>query len=469
MSISALGTGSGLDLNSLVEQLLRAERAPVENRLNAREERAQSQLSALGLFSGALSGLRDSARTLQNGTGLESRKAASSDEDVFTATSAEGTAPGRFELKVISLAEADKRASAAFADGSATVVGTGTLNFTVGDDSFSVTIGSSDNTLAGIRDAINRSTSNTSVSASVINDQDGARLILTGRETGEANSISITTTGADAGLDALVTDLVSARNETTGAGEVTAAADAEVEIDGFTVTSDSNRIENAIDGVTIDLVGVTENGAAGTATALTISENRSTIIDQVRTLVNRFNAFNDVLKGSASYNPETEVAGPLQGNATVRSIESQLRRVLGEVAPDAAPGANTLSAIGISTVEGGALKLDEGRLNQVLDDRPQALEELFSGETGLGAQITDYLDRVVGAGSLLEGQTENLQNRLEDIGEQRDALDARLERTEARFVRQFSALDSLIAELNQTSAFIGQQFDSLANLRLDRR
>jgi flagellar hook-associated protein 2 len=143
--------------------------------------------------------------------------------------------------------------------------------------------------------------------------------------------------------------------------------------------------------------------------------------------------------------------------------------VLTEVVGDASPGANTLSGIGITTVEGGALKLDEGRLNEVLDQRPQALEELFGGENGLGGQLTAYLNQVVGAGSLLEGQTENLQNRLADIEGQREALDARLERTEARFVRQFTALDSLIAELNQTSAFIRQQFDAISNLRIDRR
>ncbi|MFP4336285.1 MAG: flagellar filament capping protein FliD [Wenzhouxiangella sp.] len=456
MSISALGTGSGLDLSSLVEQLLQAERAPVENRLNAREERAQNQLSALGLFSGALSGLRDAARTLENGTGLEARKVTSGNEELFTATVEEGTPPGRFDLRVLNLAEADKRASAAFADGSSTEVGTGTLNFTLGEESFSVTIDSSNNTLGGIRDAINRATDNSGVSAGIINDEDGARLILTGRDTGADNAINVTASGGDGGLDTLV----------AGFSVVTAAADASVEIDGFTVTSSSNRIENAIDGVTIDLAGVTEGGLAGAATSLTISENRSATLEQVRTLVNRYNALNDVLNGVASYDPETEVAGPLQGNATVRAVAAQVRRELSEVVPDAALGSNTLAGIGITTAEGGNLRIDEGRLNEVLDARPQALEELFGGETGLGGRLNAYLSQVVGAGSLLEGQTENLQGRLDDIGRQREALDARLERTEERFVRQFSALDSLIAELNQTSAFIGQQFDALENLRV---
>jgi len=105
----------------------------------------------------------------------------------------------------------------------------------------------------------------------------------------------------------------------------------------------------------------------------------------------------------------------------------------------------------------------------VIDQRPQALEELFAGENGLGGRLTSYLSNVIGTGGVLTSQTGNLQTRLDDIGRQREALDARLERVEARFVRQFSALDSLIAELNQTSEFLGQQFAALENLRTTRR
>ncbi|NDY97121.1 flagellar filament capping protein FliD [Wenzhouxiangella limi] len=455
MAISALGTGSGLDLNSLVEQLLQAEREPVENRLNTREERFETQLSALGLFSGALSGLRDAASGLENGTGLAQRQAVSGDESLFTATVEEGTPPGRFDIRVLGLAQADKRASAAFADGASAEVGTGTLNFTVGDDAFSINVDQDNNTLGGIRDAINRATDNTGVSAGIINEAGGARLILTGRDTGAENAINLTASGGDGGLDTLV----------SGFAVLTEAADAEVEIDGFTVNSSSNRIDGAIDGVTIDLAGVSAGVAEGElnvpTTSLSINENRSATLEQVRTFVDRYNALNDVLNGVASYDPETEVAGPLQGNATVRAIASQVRRELTEAVPGAALGANTLAGIGITTAEGGALRIDEGRLNEVIDQRPQALEELFGGENGVGGRLNSYLSQVVGSNSLLEGQTENLQNRIDDIGRQREALEARLERTEERLVRQFSALDSLVAELNQTSSFIEQQFANL--------
>ncbi|MFO8003326.1 flagellar filament capping protein FliD, partial [Thioalkalivibrio sp.] len=150
-------------------------------------------------------------------------------------------------------------------------------------------------------------------------------------------------------------------------------------------------------------------------------------------------------------------------------VAGQVRRILSEVVPDAAQGANTLAGIGITTAEGGALRIDEGRLNEVIDQRPQALEELFGGETGVGGRLTTYLANVIGDSGVLTNQTGNLQTRLDDIGRQREVLDARLERVEARFVRQFSALDSLIAQLNQTSEFLGQQFASLENLRTPRR
>lgn len=459
-TISALGTGSGLDLNSLVEQLLRAERAPVENRLNQRQERVESQLSALGLFSGALSGLRDAARNLQNGNGLGARQAVSGNPDLFSATARENTAPGSFAVRVVNLAEADKLASQAFADSGA-AVGTGTLSFASGEQSFSITVDESSNSLADIRDAINRAPDNRSVSASIINDADGARLILTGRNTGAENAISVTASGGNGGLSALTID----PDEAVGLNRIASATDAVVEIDGFTITSASNRIEGAIDGITLDLKAADPENA----TTLTINENRSAIIGRVQTFVDRFNALADVLEGLAGYNPDTEEAGPLLGNATVRSVAGQVRSILSGQIPGAPAGANSLVAIGVTSNGEGRLQIDQGRLNQAIDDRPQALTELFTGDDGLGARLTGYLGNIVGAGSVLEGQSNNLQSRLQDIARQRESLDARLERVEARFVRQFSALDSLIAELNQTSAFLEQQFSALDNLRVSPR
>ena len=460
-TISALGTGSGLDLNSLVEQLLQAERAPVENRLNQREERFESQLSALGVFSGALSGLRDAARGLESGRGLAARQAVSSNEQAFTATAREGTAPGQFQVQVLSLAEADKLASGPF-ESSAAEIGTGTLQFSVGARSFSINIDETNNSLAGIRDAINNAGNNRDVSASIINDGENSRLILTARNTGEENAIQVSASGGDGGLAALTNT-----DPEAGLTRINEAADAVAVVDGFTVTSASNRIEGAIDGVTLDLVGAQAEGEA--PARLTISENRGATLEQVREFVTRYNGFVDVLNGLASYDPETEVAGPLQGNATVRSIASEVRSILTGIVPEAAQGSNTLTAIGITSQEGGTLRIDEGRLNQVIDQRPQALQELFGGDNGLGARLGNYLGDVVGPGSVLEGQSANLQNRLDDIGRQREALEARLERTEQRFVRQFSALDALVAELNQTSAFLSQQFETSNNIGGGRR
>lgn len=455
MAISALGTGSGLDLNSLVEQLLRAERAPAENRLNQRQGRFESQLSALGLFSGALSGLRDAARDFQNARGLGARQAVSSNPDLFTATASERTAPGAFSVKVLSLAAADKRASQAF-ENSSSVVGTGVLDFSVGGRNFSVAISESNNTLAGIRDAINRATDNSGVAASIINEAGGSRLILTGRNTGVENAISLSVSQATGELG----QLASANLQL-----ITSAADARVEIDGFAVNSASNRISGAVDGVTLELKAADPVAVA----TLRVTENRSAVIERLNTFVQRFNAIADVLSGVAGFNPNTEVAGPLQGNATVRAISSQLRNILGETVAGTIAGASSLSAIGVRFGVDGRLSLDQARLNQVLDERPQALEELLAGDNGIGARLNTFLSGVVGPGGLLEGQTNSLQTRLDDIGRQRAALDARLERVEARFVRQFAALDGLIAELNQTSSFLQQQFSMLENLRAPAR
>ena len=186
-TIQSLGVGSGLDVDRLVQQLVAAERQPVESRLARSEARVQSQLSSFGTVSGALSALNDSVAALQNNNALSARSATSAEPDVFTATASANAEPGTFNVEVAALARADRGASQAFAS-SDTAIGTGTLELSLGSSSFSIDIDSSNNQLGQIRDAINAAADNPGVAASVINSDDGSRLILSGAETGAANT-----------------------------------------------------------------------------------------------------------------------------------------------------------------------------------------------------------------------------------------------------------------------------------------
>lgn len=443
--IRSLGAGSGLDLDSLVQRLVAAERQPTETRLARNEARFQSQLSAMGTIKGALSALRDASQSLGTGSGLNARTVTSSNPELFTGTAAAGMAPGNFSVEVVSLASANKVATEPVAAPS-TQVGSGTLTLSVGDQSFSVTLEEGAGSLAAIRDAINRSSDNKSVSAAIINEDGGSRLVLTGRETGADNSIAIATSGGDGGLASLTTMT-----------ELQAASDAVVKVDTFTFSSASNRVDGIIEGLTLNLV----SAEPGKVETVTVGEDRSAAIAKVRGLVERLNAFSAATARVASYNAETGEAGPLLGDSTLRGINGRVQQILGTQVGAAGSAFNSLPTLGITTNEAGRLELDEGALNRALNERPDVLTTVLGGERGIATLLGNYLGDVVGSNSLIATREQGLKTSIAAIDVQREALDRRIESVEARFISQFSALDGLVAQLSQTGDFLQQQLSNL--------
>lgn len=443
--IRSLGAGSGLDLDSLVQRLVTAERQPAQTRLDRSEARFQSQLSAIGSIKGALSALRDASQSLGTGSGLNARTVTSSNPELFTGTASAGLAPGNFSVEVVSLASANKVASNPVA-ASDTPIGSGTLTLSVGDNSFSIDVEEGAGSLAAIRDAINRSSDNSSLSAAILNEDGGRRLVLTARDTGAENSIAISASGGDGGLASLTT--------TT---ELQPASDAVVKVDTFTFSSASNNVDGVIDGLTLNLV----KAEPGTVETVTIGEDRAAAVAKVRGLVERLNAFSAATDRVASFNAETGEAGPLLGDATLRGIDSRIQQILGSQVGAAGGAFNSLPALGITTNEAGRLQLNESALNRALDERPDVLSTVLGGERGIATALGNYLGGVLGSSSLIASREEGLKTSLDSIGAQREALDRRMESVEARFVSQFSALDGLVAQLSQTGDFLQQQLSNL--------
>ena len=448
-TIQSLGVGSGLDIDNLVQQLVAAEREPVESRLARSEAGVRSQLSSFGNVSGALSALNDSVAALQNNNALSARSATSAEPDVFTATASAEAAPGTFNVEVAALARADRGASQAFAS-SDTAIGTGTLELSLGSSSFSIDIDSSNNQLGQIRDAINAATDNPGVAASVINSDDGSRLILSGAETGAANTLAVSASGGDGGLADLET-LTSLQ----------AASDAVVRVDSFEITASENSISGAIDGVTLAL----GEARPGETFELTIREDRSQILQQARDLVDRLNSLSDTVDRATAFNAETGQAAPLLGDSALRTIESRISGVLATQVGPPGTAFGSLPALGILTGGDGQLQIDESRFNQALDEAPETVAAVLTGQQGVVTQLGAFLDDAVGDSGLIAGREDGLRSRLDGINEQRVDLNQRIDRLEARFVSQFSALDGLVANLNQTGNFLQQQLANLPGVR----
>lgn len=445
MTITSTGVGSGLDVNALVTQLMSAERAPAETRMAGVEKDTRAQVSAFGALTSSLSALETALKKFDGSGVLAGRKATVADGAGYTATAASSAAPGRYLISVERLAQAHRLQSAAVArnaDGSAAQLGYGSLAIRVGTgDPLTVTIGQGAGTLAGIRDAINAQAGG-QVSATVVSGDAGDVLLVTSRTTGTDGAVSISASGGDGGLAPLDT--------TTGTiATQVAAQDAQVVIDGITRTAKGNAIGDAITGVTLNLA----TAKPGTTFALDIAEDPAPLKATLTDFVNAYNSTIRQLRSLSAPGVDGAVAGALAGDATPRSIQQTLRNAIGGAYAD-------LSKLGLKTAVDGTLTLDGAKFDAALAGDATAVKKLFADNADFGKGLRDTLHNYLGDQGLLAGRRQNLDDRMKSLTRQRTGFESRMERLEASYRRQFTALDGMMAKLQGTSNYIAQQLGS---------
>lgn len=444
--ISSGGIGSGLDVATIVQQLVAADRAAPDARFDRTERQINARISAVGTLRGAFAALRTAVSTLSSKDAAQARKVALPDAANFSATATAGAAIGRYQVEVLALATAQKLGSGAYA-GSDTRLGTGTLTIAAGDTSLAVTIDEGHATLAGIRDAINAAAGGKTVAASIVTGDDGAHLVLNALSTGTTHALTIASSGGDGGLSVL--DYAPAASG--GWSQLVAAADAQVRIDGFQRTSASNTLTDVISGVSLTLT----KAEPGTVRELAINGDSSVQRNAAKGFVSAYNAALSAIASTTTYNSSTNVAAALNGDSMVRGAARELRDAVSANVSD-------LKAVGITINKDGTLKLDEAAFDAAVARDPAPAVRLFGagGETLVG-KLDGSLDRLLDDDGLLDGRSDGLEKRTRDLRKQRDALDFRMTQVEARYRAQFTALDSLVTSLQSTSNFLSQQLSAL--------
>jgi len=452
-SIVSTGIESGLDIAGIVQSLVAAEGQPVESRLGEQEFRAQAKLSAFGSLKSALSDFRDKLEIMQSQDKFLSRTAFSGNENSFTVTAGSSALPASYSLEVLQTAEAQKLTSGAFTD-SAAVVGTGTLTVAVGTQTMDLDITAANNTLAGIRNAINSATDNPGVSASIVNADSGSYLIVSGDTTGSANTITLTQSGGDGGLGVLEYDPA---NGLTSMTESIAPQDAAIRIDGLDVVSSSNTFSAAVEGVTITVLA----DSGGIAESLTIENDQQASRKLVSDFVDSYNELITTFDSLTAYDAENEQAAALLGDSTVRGIRDQIRRELTTAVQDLDAPFSMLGDVGLEVQLDGKLSINDTKLDTVLAGDFEKFGQLFSTTDGFATRLFTLTDGFLDADGIIESRTQGLTTRIDGISEDRSALGERLASLETRLLRQFNALDSLLAQLSSTSNFLSQQLSNL--------
>jgi flagellar hook-associated protein 2 len=450
-SLSSPGIGSGLDVNGLVTQLVTAAKTAPQNAIDTRRNSNGAELSAIGTLTSALGALQDSLSSLTDGSAFTQFLAAASSTDHFSAIADATAAAGTYSIDVEQLATAEKASSGAFPAN--TTLSTGQLTITVGTKSMSVAVGSGTSSLAPLAGAINRNANNPGVTAAVVHAADGDHIVFTSTKTGAANAFSVAGTGDVAGLS---------YDPTTGTGgltTVTHAQDAKLSIDGFEVTSASNAVQGAIQGVTINLTAV----SGTTPDTLTVAADNGSIQKAVQSFVDNYNKLVGTAKTLTSYDSGTGKSGALLGDSTMLGITSRLSRVLGTQFGTSGDAVRSLADLGIKFEVDGSLSLDDDKLSAALSGSPEQVKALFGNAAGLGKSLTPMLEGYLQTGGILDGRTDSLNQSNKSLDDQQSQLDARMDALTQMYTAQFTKLDQLLTSLNSTSSFLTQQLANVSS------
>ena len=438
-AITSLGVGSGLDLEGLVTNLMKVERQPLAA-LQTQATSFNTKISAMGTLASKLSALQTAAKGLKPDV-LQSAldkfgtfSGSVADDKVASVTVGTGAIAGKYSLEVSHLAQGQKSGI----DGANIAIG-GAIEFTFADASknFSVTPTGTD--LNSVANAINKA--DKGVTATIINGSGGPQLILTGQE-GAANTFTVGGAGVTGPVNTVQT-----------------AQDAQLKIDGVSITSASNSVKDAVTGVTLELKST--NVGAPTNVAVSASYD-----DKLKKGLEAFvKSFNDVvssIKSFGAYDAETKTAGALNGNRVLREAQTTLRNLVFEQSNmvDANGEKMALSKLGITFQKDGTLALDSDKLASAIQSNPTTIAN-FAAE--IGTRFNTGLDKLAGTGGTVQSATESMQSSVRGLEKRYEAMETRLLKVEERYRKQFSALDTLLSSMNSTSNYLAQQLSSLSS------
>jgi len=437
-AITFSGLSSGIDTASLVTQLVAAERSPV-NAITSKQSDLTSQKSIVGSLSSALSSLGTVVQGMNLASELQPRTAASSDAHVTVAASSGATATVH-DVVVQQLARGQITGSRTFSSASAGVLGAGTLAWTAGSATGSISYAATDS-LAAIASKINDA--NAGASASVLFDGTSYRLMVAATATGTAGAPKFTETGDALGLSVAANIKIPAK-------------DAIATIDGVDVTRSSNVISDAVAGLTFTLVS--PHATTDQSTTVSVALDTTSLTKQLNSLVTAYNAVNGALHVQLDYTGTKKGTNTLFGDSTLRQLQGALGSIMSSGYGASTSSANTLGAIGLTRGKDGALTLDSTKLASALATNPNAVSDLFV-TGGFAKAMTTMTDAYTRAGDgVLAGKTLSLTSQFGLLQKQADQINAHADALQIQLQAQFTALETSMSNLKSQSAYLTSIF-----------
>lgn len=460
--ISSLGISSDIDVNTLLGNIEKAERKSLDS-ISRQQSSYTARLSGYGILKNALEEFQSANSTLAAAKTFTATSASSSSK-AFSATINDSAAcVGHYAINVTQLASTQMLTSSEKTDKNSAISGSDsilTFQQANGKAATSINLSATDSSLQGIRDAINAA--DAGVTASIIQVSAGSYILaLSSVNTGSENTLSRVSVSGDSALQAYLS--FDASSDSNGLTQRVAAQNAKLTIQNVAIDNSSNLLTEAIEGVTLNLSGVTRGGQA-----LTISSNTAMVADAISTWVEAYNRLLDSFSTLTKYTAveaqsaaQNTANGPLLGDSTVRTIESRLRSLLINAADHST--LKSLAQIGVTTLPGsGKLEVNGDTLNSTIASNANGLKEMIAGDghtTGIASSIANDLQSWLASGGILQSATSGTSNTLEDLIVRYNTMNSRIDNRMAFHKAQLIEMKVALSKLEHTSSYLEQQFE----------
>lgn len=454
---TSTGLGSGLDINSIVTALVDSDKLAAQTQITKQTTSNTASISAIGSIKSAMAAYQTALTTLgSTTTPAFTAYAATSSSTNVTAMADNTAVAGSYSVVVNSLATSSKIASASFELGASTAIDEGTLTISQGTADYSVSIGSGA-TLQSVRDSINTSLQSKGITANIITDTQGSRLVLTSSTTGLNNDLKMS------GIPSLTVDTTQAFSSSSKAGGyITKGANASLTIDGLSVSSASNTVSSAIGGISLSLGAGTTLGVAST---ITVASNTSGLQTSLQSFVTAYNTLLTAVNALTTTTTDTDgnvVSGAMTGDSLPRSLLSSLRGVLTTQSTNSG-SLTVLSQLGITTGTDGQLSFDNVKFSAAMTDKGlgSQVQAMFSGTDGIVSRMSAVLTPYTETGGILDQRSTQLNKTKSQLADKQTALDLHVTSYTATLTAKYNAMDTLVGQMKAQATSITSFFDSL--------
>jgi len=463
--LPGLGLGSGLDTSAIVKALVDSDKAAKQSQIDRGTKANTASISGIGTLKSLMAAFAKSMTDLGSTTSPQfpGFAATSSDVKIVTAIANNTAVGGSYAIDVQNMATSSKVTTAAFKDGVTSSITAGPLTIQQGTSTYNLTIDSGA-TLQSVRDSINADASlkAAGISANIVTDSFGSRLVLGSTTTGSGSDIKVSGI-PELTIGSAVVGTADAPMTKDSAGIIGAAAvDANFTVDGMALTSKTNTVDKAISGLTLNLV-------AKGATSITVAANNDGLKASIQKFVDSYNALANGISKLTTPSVDADgnpVSAALTGDALPRSILSTVRDPLAETG--AGNQLTVLAQLGITTNQKtGALDFDSTKFTAAMNDKKLGgeVQELFTGSNGLLERMTKAITPFTETGGILDQRSNSLSKTSTKLAADQAALDRRIETLTAVLTKKYNDMDTLVGKLKATASNITSMFEAMTAQR----